>query len=335
MFYNLIIFLLLVGSYSSLLFPMDPPKWMKKAQKKTRRMARSVQQSVQQGAHWVENAGNVLLGNLPPAPTVFLQTIDFPALPEDIQKLIKDLIKKSYYASNLEEAIFTIRSLSRVNKELARLINNPTFCFNMVRHLGKKFYAFDYIIYKVLNTPQAQKQVHNIDELIQLIRIYSQYPLGELLHQIGTFIDMNHINVNFSFIRSTPSPLSFAVEYQLLPLVELLINKGADPFLFIPENQTPLFLAVSLAENNENAMNILKVLIKALPQGALDWADDEELNALCYAILKGNTKTVKVLLDAGSDPEFNNGVPLQIAETANNKEIIDLLNNAIEQKKRK
>lgn len=333
--YNLIIFLLLVGSCSSLLFPMDPPKWMKKAQKKAQRMARSVQQSVQQGAHWVENAGNVLLGNLPPAPTVFLQTIDFPALPKDIQNLVIDLIKKSYYASNLEEAIFTIRSLSTVNKKLANLINNPVFCFNMVRHLGNKFYVFDYTIYKVLNTPQAKKQSNNIDELFQLIRIYSQYPLSNLLEQIGMLIDKHQINVNFSFRKGTPSPLSFAVEYQLLPLVELLINKGADPLLFIPENQTPLFLAVSLAENNDIAMDILRLLIKALPQGALDWTDDEELNALCYAILRGHTKTVKVLLDAGADPEFNKGVPLQIAETVNNEEIIGLLNKAIEQKKRK
>ena len=319
----------------SLSFSMDPPKWMKKAQKKAQRTVQAVQQSVQQGVHWVENAGNILLGNIAATPEILLKTIDFALLPKDIQKIIIDLIVQSYNAASLQEATFAIKSLSLVNKDLSQLINNSSYCFNMVKHLGQRFSTFDRNVYRLLNTPQAQQQLKNSEELMQLIRLYMNYSSEFSLNDIGNFINMHHINVNFTFSGAEPSPLTIAIQHRLLPLVQLLLNKGADPFLVIPGNQTPFFLAASLAETNDTAMNILKVLIKKLPAGAIDWYDESEFNILCYAILEQHPKTVKILLEYGADPEFNNGVPVIIAQQINNQEIIDLLNNAIQKKQRK
>jgi len=132
------------------------------------------------------------------------------------------------------------------------------------------------------------------------------------------------MNVNFNF-SGIDSPLSFAIEYQSLPLVELLVNKGADMHLFIPHTPTPFLLAVSLAKKNKAALKILEFLVQNVPAGTIDLADENEMNALCYAITKEDIQAVKILLDAGADPHFNNDTPVAIAEKVNNKEILNLL----------
>ena len=322
MFYPfMIVYLTLIAmTVPSFLFPMDPPEWMQQAQKKTSRAARRAQRTAQQGIR----AGRKAVSNLFSMNENFLQSINFDLLPKDVQSKVINLITRENNAQTLEEAVYAIQSLSLVNNNLYQLINNPHYHIDLVRDLSMRFNTFDNYIYQLLRTPQAQRQSQNNNELTALSSLFVGSPSREFLKIIKTIINQNKMNVNFN-VPGIGSPLSLAIAHQSLPLVKLLVKKGADMHLFIPHTPTPFLLAASLAKTNETALKILAFLVQKVPAGTIDLADEQKKNALCYAIEMENIQAVKILLDGGADPHFNNDTPVAIAEKVNNKEILNLL----------
>ena len=117
--------------------------------------------------------------------------------------------------------------------------------------------------------------------------------------------------------------ISWAAENGHTELVELLVSKGAD----ITENRN---YPLELASRNGHT-EIVKLLIDS---GARTY--DSELDegyCLRLAANEGHVEIIKLLLDAGANPVADNYHALYLALTKRNNEIVELLLDAICQKR--
>lgn len=117
--------------------------------------------------------------------------------------------------------------------------------------------------------------------------------------------------------------ISWAAENGHTELVELLVSKGAD----ITENRN---YPLELASRNGHT-DIVKLLINS---GARTY--DSELDegyCLRLAANEGHVGIIKLLLDAGANPVADNYHALYLALTKQNNEIVELLLDAICQKR--
>jgi ankyrin repeat protein len=258
---------------------------------------------------WAAIVGSVLLGAI--AIKMLWQSqpsepFPFTDLPKEIQDQIILLLSLNSTATSLKEAVDTINSLAKVNHKLNKLINNPKFCLQIIKHLAIKF---NYSNEQVAAELQTKESLRRLDFQHQL-KILCTTPTGII-----------------SPIKDIPS-------------LEVLCEQGIDlNFTYnskIPKlSVTPLMMA-SIGVSN-NAM-----LIKLCSMGSnllnIDQRNENGDTALMLAIEHGMTHSnIKLLLDAGADPELanNNGLtPLQAAEKKwpNYPLVKELIQNAIEKK---
>lgn len=106
-----------------------------------------------------------------------------------------------------------------------------------------------------------------------------------------------------------PPPLYLAVKHGHEQLVELLLERGADPDMYKP---CPLYRAV-----DDERYDIIEMLLK---HGAIN-----QESSLKLAALKGNLSMLRFLLDNGARADEEGHSALYVATRKDNQEMIDLL----------
>lgn len=309
------------------LLSMNPKKYVKKQGEKIRRAGQSALQ-------WVENAGQAVLGNVPPTIQALTNKdyMDlFIHLPQDIQRFILSALIDVYDATNLSTAARAITDLTRINNDLFRLINQPTFHKNLVDHLSQKFGERKVVVARELGTQAAKYQLKKHAEMMDMIAEFDSKS-KKSFEKLEKFFAQNSFEINSTIVNwqglGGIPPLSKAIIDEELSLVQLLMKYGADPMQLMGGGRTPFMLAAIHANGSEKIREILNVMIPALKPGQIDQLDELRMNALSYAIQNRDIITVKILLDAGADPAYEN-IPLARAGLVGNQAISDLLKNAM------
>ena len=126
-------------------------------------------------------------------------------------------------------------------------------------------------------------------------------------------------------IENKQSYLTVAAERNNLEVVELLINKGANPQDVDGTNSSALVAAAYQSEE------ITKILLDKGANPSSVGCGDNPCTALSQAVLSGNEATVKLLLDKGAvvkDGKNGNSLSLEQAVYRSNPDLIKLLVNA-------
>ena len=92
--------------------------------------------------------------------------------------------------------------------------------------------------------------------------------------------------------------LMLACENDLVEVVHLLLNSGADPFKATTGGTTPLMLAVS---NDDPDHELLEILVNKMGNGNLNAVDMDGCTAIYMAASSNNWGAVLLLLDNGAD----------------------------------
>ena len=108
-----------------------------------------------------------------------------------------------------------------------------------------------------------------------------------------------NINQNAITRRGIMTPLHQACLNQFPDMVELLMERGADPTICFTDGTTPLLTAVQM-----KSVECVRSLLKYdLARTVVEWhSHDCEDTPLEQACLHGQAEIVKLLLDAGADP---------------------------------
>jgi len=117
--------------------------------------------------------------------------------------------------------------------------------------------------------------------------------------------------------------------------LEIILLQGADSNIQLKSGLTPIFAAITPFNiiNESLREKFIKLL---LSHGAkLDIATNQGQSPLTLAVIYNNAHLVKMLLDAGADPNYGVEKPLIIARTKKYSDIEKILENAIYEKIKK
>eukprot|EP01156_Anaeramoeba_ignava_P013715 Anaeramoba_ignava/a607393_59.p1 GENE.a607393_59~~a607393_59.p1 ORF type:complete len:878 (-),score=272.98 a607393_59:29-2662(-) len=135
-------------------------------------------------------------------------------------------------------------------------------------------------------------------------------------------LDQKDINIDIE-TRKGRTPLFFAILYQDLPVIHLLLEKGADINRCDYINRTPLHFAVQ----KRCDLKITKWLIRyGADLDAQDWA---KMSSLHFACRKRKVELVNVLLASGANPNITNSLEetalfILIRENSDNPKILQI-----------
>ncbi len=117
------------------------------------------------------------------------------------------------------------------------------------------------------------------------------------------------------------APLSIAIIKGLTTIVEYLISRGADPDVIDNSTSTPLMLAITSEAQPEDKLAMVEMLQKAgADMNTISWDREitrffgqTKMSALQKAVITEQLTLVKILLEAGADPNVcstNGGTPI-------------------------
>jgi ankyrin repeat protein len=280
---------------------------------------------------WVEIVGLMLNNNAP--MQLLLKNFDFQLLPEDVQKHIIQLISLGAAATALEEAAFSINALAQVNKELNKLINEPVFCLQLIKHLAQKFNCTDQKAAETLKTQEAQNR---LELQHKLYVICSQYTKEDIRDSIKNLITKG-VDLNFTYHTYLDSddssdsssdddgnaieetPLMIATRTNDCPLIQVLLHNGADINKANSEGETALMIAVE--HQNKNAVQCLL----NNPNLAINQQDKNGWTALTRALWLNDIAIIKILLNV-------NAIVIQLPRRADDSTVSFVLMDAIHKK---
>jgi hypothetical protein len=222
--------------------------------------------------------------------------------PRDVQNQIIGLLSINDTTNSLNVCAQITNSLAQVNKELNAIINEPYFCLRLIKHLAQRFNSSDFTVADRLKTKEARRRILLQRQLKDMCyessrgRTSDEYcnKIQPLLEQ---GVDLEFTYTTDRFLNTFITPLMLASINQKLPLIECLLQKGSNINQITNDGKTTL------------------ILITESPDA--------------------RSTTIKRLLAAGANPTIvdNNGnTALTIAQQIGNKEIINLMQNAIDKK---
>ncbi len=132
--------------------------------------------------------------------------------------------------------------------------------------------------------------------------------------------DANNYHGPFG-VKAGDAAMHAAVLSPYPKMVEILLEKGADPDIRGHNNNTPLHY---LAEHGKK--ELLLLILQKNP--SLDLLNDDRSSALSLAIKNGHTDIVKILLSNGADSNIrchNNNTPLHYVAEQGKKELLALI----------
>lgn len=254
--------------------------------------------------HYVDYIGALLLGN---AQLNSNQYSPFQELPPEIQNTIVNFVIMNNTANSITTCEKAIRHLAQVNKELSQLINSPNFCLQLIKHLAIRFECSDKEVAQKLQLPEAKKRLALQNKLYPALKkINHQYLLDQnnrrkyMVKTLNEFVQQG-IDLEFTIpypkspLAAPITPLIYFVCYNYPTIVKLLIEYGVKIDQRMINGETALFMST----------------------------------------LTQSPPMVKILLNAGANPEATNLDGLTIlgaAELFGTQEIIDLIQDAIYKK---
>ena len=255
-----------------------------------RRLESDNNQNISSG---VKQIGDFLLGSteLNPVEQIILSLTNLP--PEDASHIAGFLITNKN-AQTLEDAAYTIKSLSLTTKELNEMINNPEFCLKLIKYLAQKFNCYDQQIAEALNIPEAQRRLELQNELLKAIVNNNNAMIIKLCQA--------DIDLNFTYFLRLPetepkgcTALMYAISTGNCDIIQLLVDNGAHINQTDNAGITALILSVVYGK-----FEVTKCLLNN-PTIVINQQDIHGGTALMYAAEKNNCDMIQLLLDKGAD----------------------------------
>jgi hypothetical protein len=280
---------------------------------------------------WKNKLKNTLLGK---SSTSF----NLGELPEEVQHQIFILIGQYSGAKSLKEAGKIINAFSLTNKILDNLINEPQFCYELIRVLARKYKSSDESAAKAIGTREAQRQYHLQKKLYSYVndKNWSNFEI-----QIQESWE-DGADINFIY-KSGKTLLMQAASELNIARFDFLITEGADINYANYKGITALMVAVETASLYDLPLELQKLII-AHKNFNLNQQDIKGNTALMYAfkimsinktVMSINKDVVKILVDAGAHPEvanFKGLSPLKFAKKSKMGSILDLFEQAMPKK---
>jgi hypothetical protein len=291
---------------------------------------------------YIAYIGDVLLGD---AELITDESSPLAQLPLEIKSKVVSFLITENVTNNLKSCGKTINSLAQLTSKLNKLINNPDFCLKLIKNLAQRFNCSDQKAAEALQTEEAKRRLQIQKKFLAMCRDMDKTRFDHYFNSLYTeyqeYVDLNFTYYLRGFEQSLPtnllivsivtdditksraktnyllnthainvnnegygiSPLTFAIQIQNLSIMQLLCNY---PTININQKNkssgdTPLI--TTIVDNNTN--------------------------------LEFKLNGVQLLLNAGADPELANSnglTPLQAAKESGDQEIIDLIQNAIDNK---
>lgn len=150
------------------------------------------------------------------------------------------------------------------------------------------------------------------DTPLLLAAKYNQFEIAQLLLANGADVNAKNVHPGHAVVSSGETPLTYALaSYNNTKMVELLLTHGADVNVNLGDGTTPLIRAVQ-----RNLPEDVKLLTAngANLNAQAHWGGN---TCLHIAVLADNRAMVKLLLDAGEDPnagDLSGHTPLWYAE---------------------
>ena len=218
--------------------------------------------------NWVATAGNIILGKTPPQEmeqftpkkTLTMEETPFGKLPTEIQSVIIDALKTTSEAKNLTQAMQAIKTLASTSQQLNKIINDPTFCLNLIKRYAKAFEINDATVCNMLSTQGAKTRLTIQYSLIN--DICTNFTPNSILlfdELIAEGIDPYFTD----FYDNTPAELCIQ-NYNVKGLI-MLLALGVDPE-FVGKNGMSLYDLAASRPNREHAHSMLRALNRAIDE---------------------------------------------------------------------
>ncbi len=160
----------------------------------------------------------------PEMPMLF----NFGGLPQEIQRQIIALLGQYNAAQSLKEAGKAINAFARTNKQLNLLMNEPQFCFDLIRFLAKKFKTSDEDAAEAVATKEVQRQYRLQKKLYSYV-CNDQWKKFKSDIKILCTVGMptNKADINFIY-KSGKTVLMYAAQELNIELFDFLVKQVAD-----------------------------------------------------------------------------------------------------------
>lgn len=233
---------------------------------------------------WVAVAGNIILGNAPMSAiqqlaqektratqaTTIVQHMQAPVaqkelfinLPPEMKFDIITALKTTSDPSSLTEAAKALRILMQVNKQLNDWINNPDFCFALMKRFKQLFTTNDETICESLLIPRIKERLDLQNSFVNNICKAGVLDLSKFNHYISSGVDLYFTDSN----NQTPAELCISLNKS--DALKALLDAGFNPE-YIGYDGFSLYQQASIAatmNQSKDSEIILDILKQAMAQ---------------------------------------------------------------------
>lgn len=221
-------------------------------------------------------------------------------------------MENEIYVAVVEEEVETVADLiaKGANVNSMRQWDETTLLYLAVE-------SNNFEISKLLLDAGANPNAAKWDTLIQLSVQSNNIDITKLLIKAGA-------DVNETMVLLGMTPLQWAVNSNNIEIVKLLVNAGADVNAYTSSLESPLEMAIQ-----RRNVNLIKFFLNFIPD-VNSIKNKFGTQALHLAVHSGNSRVVKLLLDAGADVNVKNNdeTTLHEAVRAENVRILKLFLSA-------
>ena len=281
---------------------------------------------------------DILLGKIKLTSKKEFETA-FMYLPTKVVSLLFDSNAQSIMVAGK-----AITKLARINPALNKLINDPVFCLQLIKHLAHKFNCSDETVAIALNIDETNNRliVQKIFETAFTKNLFNQVTIDNLYTSYETFVDLNFTYKGQRNIDLAQNLLLATAYHDTIPESRL--------------NKIKWLLNHSVNINSTDALGRTILMICALdidihsveflcqqPTIHINQQDNQGNTALTLvctmriAVSKYDP-IIQILLDAGADPEIANNMemtPLKEAKKGGNNNAVKLMQEAMSKKQSK